>query len=146
MKRSYLCAAAAITLSAASFPAAALIFGAGPKPDIRAASATDSLTAAPRALSPEGRPVRVISLSDGNKSEAVAVAAAQPDASGPNLSGLVSRPDTKLVADPQGQISAVVIRRSEHAASTPKPAPPARRNAQSASKPLKTASAVATLF
>jgi hypothetical protein len=63
MNRAYLCAAVAVALCAVSFPATALIFGAGSTNATRASSSSPSAEPAPLiARGPDGNSVRVISL------------------------------------------------------------------------------------
>jgi hypothetical protein len=120
MSLSHLCAAVAVTLSAASFPAAGLMFGGPPTRDIRAAPDPAPVAAAPLALSPEGRPVRIISLSARDTFAQVAAASAQPDLSRPVARPVAwewaPQPEPKLTPVPKGQTTTLVIRRStDHA-------------------------------
>jgi hypothetical protein len=136
MNRLYVGAACVALLSAISFPATAVMFGAAPNANIQARSI--SVSPEPLALSPEGKPVRVISL-QGSAS------AAQPDAPGLSISSPPQRPEVKP-ALPSEQPAAVAFEPPKVAPSAPKHVASARRPTRSAATPVKSLVALSSLY
>jgi hypothetical protein len=144
MGRFYLCATVVAALLAVSYPAGALMFGAASTLDRQAAPAAQPLAAAPSALSPEGRPVRVISLPAVDRPAVAAVASAQP-AIEPSASEPASMPKTKLAPESEQRATPVVVHSAELVRPAPKPAPLPRRSTRQASAPIKKVFALSAL-
>jgi len=130
MNRFYLCATVVAALSAVSFPAGALMFGAAPTKDAKSVSIKEPLT--PPALSPEGKPVRVISLLVADRAGDLAATPRQPDLSGLSISELTPPPATKLEPDSEVQAKPA-MRPVKYVRVAPEHAVPVQPNTRSAS-------------
>lgn len=133
MNRFYLCATVVAALSAVSFPAGALMFGAASIKDAKVVSIKEPLT--PTALSPEGKPVRVISLLAADRAGDAAPTLRQPELSGLSISEITPPPATKL--EP---VSEVPAKPAMHPAKHVRPAP---RHAVAVQQSTRSASALA---
>jgi hypothetical protein len=134
MNRFYVCAAAVGLLSAISFPATAVMFRAAPTTDDQAAM-SPSPAPAP-ASSPQGKPVRVISLQES---------ASAPLVEAPALS--ISSPPSLAevkVALPSEQ--PVAAEPAKFAPSAPKHVASTRRATRPAAAPSRSLVAISSLY
>jgi hypothetical protein len=136
MNRIGLCAIVVAALSVISFPVGALILNSAANGDASSASSSESAGASAPALSPDGKPVRVISLS----------ANAQPgEVSRPAIADLAPTAATKPVEALETQ-TAPVMHRALLSHSAPKRKAGAPQSARSASAPAKKAFVISGLF
>lgn len=143
MNRIYVCATVVALLSAVSFPAAALMFGSASTREATGVSSKEPQAAA-QALSPEGKPVRVISLSPATPSANVVVAVWRPTSSGLAGSELAAPPSAKPQRD--AEMVKPVILPADHARPARKAAAAPRRSPGSASVSSKKLFLVSGLF
>lgn len=143
MNRIYVCATAVAVLSAVSFPAAALMFTAASTRDATGVSIKEPPAAA-QTLSPEGKPVRVISLSPPDPRTDVVVASWQPSSSGFNGSEVAAPPSAK--PEPVAEMVKPAIRPANQARPARKAAAAPRQSAGSASASAKKFFIVGGLF
>ena len=138
VKKFYLFMAGAAVLSALSLPAAAVMFRVTPVIDNRGGS-IDTSSKSPPALSPEGKPVRVISL-QGSAS------LAEPDA--PGLRLVLPPPQPEMQAEQLVEKPPVAaLKSSEVARSAPRQrVASAQRTKRSAAMPVKGTFAMSSLY
>jgi hypothetical protein len=131
MNRLCVCATVVVMLSALSVPATALIFGAAPTGNAEQVSPAGPL-AVTQALSPDGKPVRVISLSPTNPPADGVVTSWHSDASRPSGSEFSAPPSAK--PEPTEEVSTKpAINTADDTHVVRKPAAAPRRNTRSAS-------------
>jgi hypothetical protein len=145
MNRIGLCATIVAALSAISFPSGALMSGSAASHDANAMSTKAPVVSNAPALSPDGRPVRVISLSVSDRPGDGLAAPARPEMSPLVVSDLTPTSATKPMAGAEAQAVAS-IRPELRVHSAPKSAPAAPRLRRAASIPAKNAFIVSGLF
>jgi len=145
MNRIGLCAIAVAALSVISFPVGALILNSAASGDASSASSSESADASAPALSPDGKPVRVISLSASDRPGEVSTSSTPAEMSRPAVADLASTAATKPVEALETQ-AAPAIHRALPLHSEPKRKAGAPRSTRSASAPAKKAFVISGLF
>jgi hypothetical protein len=145
MNRIGLCAIVVAALSVISFPVGALILNSAANGDARSASSSESAGASAPALSPDGKPVRVISLSANAQPGEVSASSTPAEMSRPAIADLASTAATKPVEALETQ-TAPVMHRALLSHSAPKRKAGAPQSARSASAPAKKAFVISGLF
>jgi hypothetical protein len=130
MNRLGVCAAVVAMVSALSVPARALIFGATPTENAARTSVEEPLGAA-RTLSPEGKPVRIISLTQANPPADRVATSWQPVPSESSGSEIATLPSAKPEPVPATSSKPAILA-VDHAHPVRKPAAAAHRNTRSA--------------
>jgi hypothetical protein len=145
MNRIGLCAIVVAALSVISFPVGALILNSAANGDASSASSSESAGASAPALSPDGKPVRVISLSANAQPGEVSASSTPAEMSRPAIADLASTAATKPVEALETQ-TAPVMHRALLSHSAPKRKAGAPQSARSASAPAKKAFVISGLF
>jgi len=144
MNRICACAAVVAALSAMSVPASALILGVAWTGNATQMPVAEPLPAT-QALSPEGKPVRVISLSPSHSPAEAVISSWQGDTSGLDGPGPAAQPSAKPDAATAMQTKPA-IRPADHVAAARKPAAAPRRNTRTASASAKKVFMVSGLY
>jgi hypothetical protein len=144
MNRIGLCAIAVAALSVISFPVGALILNSAASGDANSASVREPAASAP-ALSPDGKPVRVISLSASVRPEEVPASSTPAETSRLAVADLASSAAIKPVEVLATQ-TAPAIHRASPVHSAPKRKAAAPQSMRSASAPAKKAFVISGLF
>jgi hypothetical protein len=140
-----ICATVVVALSAISFPVGALILNSAASGDASSASSSESADASAPALSPDGKPVRVISLSAGVRPGEVPASSTPAEMSRLAVSDLASTAAIKPVEVLATQ-TAPAIHRASPVHSAPKRKAAAPQSMRSASAPAKKAFVISGLF
>jgi hypothetical protein len=145
MNRIGLCAIVVAALSVISFPVGALILNSAASGDASSVSSSESAGASAPALSPDGKPVRVISLSASAQPGEVSASPTLAEMSRPAVADLASTAATNPVEALETQ-TAPVMHRALPLHSGPKRKAGAPQSTRSASAPAKKAFVIGGLF
>jgi hypothetical protein len=108
MNRLGLCVVIIAAVSAISFPMGALMSRSAPSVDAIPTDVKESVAATGPALSPDGKPIRVISLSVSDQSGDIPPASTGPEMSAPVIADVSPASETKPVAVAEGQVTPAI--------------------------------------
>jgi hypothetical protein len=145
MNRIGFCATVVAALSVISFPVGALMLNSAASRDASSASSRESAGASAPVLSPDGKPVRVISLSASVRPGDVPASSTPAEVSRLAVSDLASTAAIKPVEVLETQ-TAPAIHRALPVHSAPKRKAAAPQSMRSASAPAKKAFVISGLF
>jgi hypothetical protein len=147
MNRIGLCATVVAMLSAISFPVGAWMLNSAASGDAGSASVREAAAISAPVLSPEGKPVRVISLSTSDQSGEAPAISAPTETSRLAVSDTAQASVMKPLAALETQTSPVIRRVPPvHVVSKRKAAAPALGSSRSASVPARKAFMISGLF
>lgn len=108
MNRLGLCVVIIAAVSAISFPVGALMLRSAPSLNAIPTDTKESLAATGPALSPDGKPIRVISLSVTDRPGNIPPASTGPDMPAPIIADVASASETRPMAAAEGQVTPAV--------------------------------------